>query len=351
MLLDPKYYFTTLCLITVLASWLLETCYDSNRIPSHGVLARHQKPDSVASYIDSALKFIEVTWVNRDTVDWDHFRNEILKSCPDSPTLNDAHGLIILALDKLNDRHSNLYTADQHTLILPQGSRDQTLPEGHLLDNKYGYIFVPGISADTTLISSYSSHLHQIIQSIDAKHPIGWIVDLRHNLGGSMWPMLTGLGPLLGNGCMGEFVVPHSKTVPWYYFDGKGYVGTTIVQEIVPKPYVPVIPYPTVAVLISRSTVSAGEAVAVAFHGRQNTRFFGDTTFGAATGLTGTQMPDSAIIAVASAYFADRNGKIFPDGVPPDTRIVQQGPLASASDNALTEAKGWISGQEYLRKR
>ena len=35
---------------------------------------------------------------------------------------------------------------------------------------------------------------------------IGWIVDLRTDGGGNMWPMMAGLGPILGEGIMGWIV-------------------------------------------------------------------------------------------------------------------------------------------------
>ena len=37
----------------------------------------------------------------------------------------------------------------------------------------------------------------------------GWIVDLRGNFGGNMWPMLLSVEPLIGNGTLGYFVVSH----------------------------------------------------------------------------------------------------------------------------------------------
>ena len=35
-----------------------------------------------------------------------------------------------------------------------------------------------------------------------------------------MWPMLTGIGPILGDGVVGSFVAADGN-IPWFYQDGK----------------------------------------------------------------------------------------------------------------------------------
>ena len=49
----------------------------------------------------------------------------------------------------------------------------------------------------------YADSLQYQIKLMDNKYIKGWILDLRENSGGNCWPMLTGLGPLLGNGICG----------------------------------------------------------------------------------------------------------------------------------------------------
>jgi C-terminal processing protease CtpA/Prc len=39
---------------------------------------------------------------------------------------------------------------------------------------------------------------------MDQGNLAGWIVDLRNNGGGNMWPMLTGIGSILGEGVESE---------------------------------------------------------------------------------------------------------------------------------------------------
>jgi carboxyl-terminal processing protease len=106
-------------------------------------------------------------------------------------------------------------------------------------------------------------------------------VDLRGNVGGNMWPMLAGIGPLLGEGDdLGEFMNTSGHSV-WVYRSGTAAEvengKLNAYPSVAGEPY-HVAGLPNVAVLIDRSTGSSGEAIAVAFRGRADTRFFGQHT-------------------------------------------------------------------------
>jgi carboxyl-terminal processing protease len=67
---------------------------------------------------------------------------------------------------------------------------------------------------------AYETKLQKIIANLDKSHPVGWVVDLRGNVGGNMWPMLAGVGPVLGEGDdLGEFFTTEGHAV-WRYRDG-----------------------------------------------------------------------------------------------------------------------------------
>jgi hypothetical protein len=62
----------------------------------------------------------------------------------------------------------------------------------------------------------FATRIHEIIDQLHKKHPCGWIIDLRGNVGGNMWPMLAGAGPLLGGIDVGFFDSGTSKET-WFY--------------------------------------------------------------------------------------------------------------------------------------
>src|SRR4051812_15802719 len=61
-------------------------------------------------------------------------------------------------------------------------------------------------SGFATCIQQQIRRIQQQIKELETHAPCGWIVDIRGNRGGSMWPMLAGVGPILGEGLVGEFI-------------------------------------------------------------------------------------------------------------------------------------------------
>lgn len=81
-------------------------------------------------------------------------------------------------------------------------------PEGRLLDHGLAYVSIPALAGSPEAGTAYALGMHKILRELDTSTPCGWIVDLRQNSGGDLWPMLAGLGPLLGEGLAGAFVNP-----------------------------------------------------------------------------------------------------------------------------------------------
>jgi carboxyl-terminal processing protease len=187
----------------------------------------------------------------------------------------------------------------------------------------------------------------KIVADLDKAHPSGWVVDLRGNVGGNMWPMLAGVGPVLGEGDdLGEFFTTEGHAV-WRYRDG-------VASEIEdgkenPYPRVEGVPYKLaaardVAVLIDGGTGSSGEAIAIAFRGRPRTRFFGQHTEGVSTVNETFALSDGASMWLTIGVQADRSGKQYLDGLGPDELVAVGDNIPSdAQDAVLQEALKWLS--------
>src|SRR5262249_44507264 len=155
------------------------------------------------------------------------------------------------------------------------------------------------------------------IAELVPQHPCGWIVDLRGNGGGNQWAMMAGLGPILGEGESGGSLQGDGGKGIWYYENGKAgwrndrqgpfYARTN-------EAPVQLSASPPVAVLIDRETGSSGEGITIAFHGRPDTRFFGETTFGAASSTFPYKLSDGAQIYLVTGTMFDRKGTEYPDG-------------------------------------
>lgn len=128
----------------------------------------------------------------------------------------------------------------------------------------------------------------QVIRSKDDGMRCGWIVDLRDNSGGNMWPMLLGMAPLLrtsvvNNEDVGSFETAQGPerwtlTATAVQRAGKSVLDFGQSGHVLRQPGAPV------AVLFGPRTASSGEASVLAWRGRPQTRSFGQPTAGVSTG-------------------------------------------------------------------
>jgi C-terminal processing protease CtpA/Prc len=194
----------------------------------------------------------------------------------------------------------------------------------------------------------YAADVRRILTDLSAQNPRGWIIDLRGNTGGNMWPMLTGIGPILGDGAVGSFVAADGN-ITWFYQDGKTGTrdpgGIETVSLTISDTSAPAAATGPVAILVDNSTASSAEAITIAFHGRANTRFFGDKTAGKSTAVQPYKLDDGAELYLSTAVDADRSGKPYPDGFTPDQVFPSTTVMpAEGSDPVVLAAQTWLSG-------
>ena len=163
-----------------------------------------------SAYVNEILNIMQDNSVNRDRVNWTDFRAQVTQTAQGAQTNADLYPAISLALRLLDDHHSFYQAASGPFVGNPTSPRciaasvasPSTPPD-------IGYVRVTAFSstvpnADTT----FADEIERQIRSRDAPDLVGWIVDLRGNGGGNMWPMIAGIGPVLGEGVAGFFVPP-----------------------------------------------------------------------------------------------------------------------------------------------
>lgn len=129
--------------------------------------------------------------------------------------------------------------------------------------------------------------------------------------------MLAGIGPILGEGLAGHFIGPDGAEQPWFYINGAARLNQNNIVST-PDPYELIHPDPKVAVLLDQAVISSGEAIAIAFIGRANTRHFGAASCGLSTANTTFSLPDGSSLFLTTAYMADREKNLFGGPVMPD---------------------------------
>ena len=144
------------------------------------------------------------------------------------------------------------------------------------------------------------------IRSRDAANLAGWIVDVRSNRGGNMWPMVAGVGAVPRRGRRRLFVPPSGAQTPWSYRAGAAFEWHNRNRAHIP------------GVCIARRcasrrrldgqfVASSGEAVVVSFRARANTRSFGAATCGQSTANARFRLSDGATLQLTTSLMADRN--------------------------------------------
>src|SRR6202042_1362834 len=171
----------------------------------------------------------QANFLHRDAIDWPTLHRETLRQAGQAQTPVDTYPALRYALARLGDHHSYLQltpaltTAEaahkpalvdpgamppplvrKPTFPYPSPFRTRRVPEGALVVGSPRMVaevvvplFASGARAE---LDAFATSIQTILRTLQASRPCGWAVDLRGNGGGNIWPMLAGLGPLLGNG-------------------------------------------------------------------------------------------------------------------------------------------------------
>lgn len=225
-------------------------------------------------------------------------------------------------------------------------------PISRRLPGGIGYLELPEHlgNGDPGVGGTYQAIAQRAIERADQPPACGWIVDLRRNGGGNMWPMLAGVGPVLGEGDVGAFVGRRGRST-WSYRTGRAMASGATAAEV-GKAYVLTPPAPPVAVLISRMTASAGEAVAIAFQGRAGVRTFGEATEGVPTANVLKTFADGSLLVLTTALDADRSGRTYDERIPPDEPVSTDWVrFGSEADPVVRAAEKWLGRQSACRRR
>ncbi|SFR47478.1 Peptidase family S41 [Robiginitalea myxolifaciens] len=275
------------------------------------------------NYLNEVLEVMEENALYRNTINWTDFRNEVFEVAGAAQTIDQVYssGSMLRALELLGDNHS--FIERGNGAFISASTADCPFPNDPIgldrIPDNIGYIFVRGFtgSSESTEAMEFAENLHNIIREKDSPDLIGWIVDLRPNTGGNMFPMLAGIGPILGEGIAGYFVGPEGEERSWSYEAGISFTGNIPVLSL-EEPYTLFNENPKVAVLYSVATASSGEAIAISFINRPDTSSFGTPTCGLSTGNGTFQLSDNSRLALTQVFLADRLKNAFGEKIQPD---------------------------------
>jgi hypothetical protein len=313
--------------------------------------------EGAVRYLEAALALMREHSLRGADVDWPAVRAQALQHARGATTTADAHLAVRFALRELGDRHSYLQSpAATRALRTTAVSNARTgspptAPQGRRLGAKLAYVDVPGFAGGTPLQQvEFAETLKNAIQLNDGPQVCGWVVDLRQNTGGNLWPMVAGLGPLLGERELAASVYPDGRRVPVWQRDGQAGFGD-YTQLRVRTPYRVAAEVP-VAVLLGPATASTGEVIAVAFRSRGATRSFGGPTRGLSGGNRTFALSDGASLVLTVAATSDTAGRLYEGPILPDETVARPGrPTGDETlvDASLDAAMAWLDAGDACR--
>ncbi len=287
---------------------------------------------------DSLYTFIKYNSILRNTVDWKSIDAHYKMNITNAKTLKDTMNCFVSVLEELNDVHSQIYLNNQyygnyphfHDTILTwlKPLNDKSLFQTNqirtewLLD-KIAYVQVPSFQVyDPTQINYYAQSLYDSIIQFNTKKIKGFILDLRLNGGGNIYPMLSGLSPFLDNQIIAyETDINDQISRTWEIKNGNFIIGGYQTTQISIDSTITLNQIPLV-VLIGPVTKSSGSMTGIAFKKRPNTIFIGEPTADGYTSSNGYfQFAPNLNLNFATHYVADRNITIYKTNVNPDFTI------------------------------
>lgn len=295
------------------------------------------------AYLDEALDALATRHINRASANWPELRSIADRMAARARTPAQVYPAIRTVIGLLGERHTlfiappdrapaGLTTAGRNA-VLPQG-----LPTGSLLAPDIALLTLPALmtrDADDPAGPAYRDALTGAISRLEQQGACRWVVDLRGNGGGNMWPMLNGLEPLLGSSPFGAFGDADRVQSRWIRRDGV--ILAEGVETPPPSPRRGRLGGGPVAVLFGQSTASSGEMTAIAFRGRESTRSFGQPSAGYTTANAPHVLPDGARILITTMGVHDGAGAFISGPLVPDETLPDEQTLTRAAEWLQTE--------------
>jgi carboxyl-terminal processing protease len=290
-------------------------------------------PQEARQYVESILNLMQAHSINRLTIDWTSFRATVLAEAAPAQKIGDTYPAVRTALRLLGDGHSFLQVPGGGVIYVPTRSCGAPPAATPAVPDGIGYVRVGSFTGSGGAAVTFANGIQEAIRNADRDGLVGWIVDLRGNGGGNMWPMIAGVGPVLGEGVLGYFIDPLGIENIWEYRAGASRLDGNN-QVRVSTAYTLRRPAPRVAVLTDVAVASSGEALVVAFRLRPDTRSFGAATCGLSTANQSFPLIDGSTLFLTVSLMADRGHN--PYGVPlvPDDQV--------DADQVVERAIDWL---------
>lgn len=289
------------------------------------------KNDSVKLFVDKSIELIKLNSIHTQNIEL--IKNELYSKSQNFNSLDNVAPLYEEVFKLLNDYHGNLTykgkkygwkKASSFSNTYLKGKLSEKVVFSRIIDKKTGYIRIPG-NNDFAFkkVDSITNDIVSHINSINSGKIKGWIIDLRINTGGNIYPILLGLKEFIGNNIVfGGFKNSKNEfTGKWEVKNGKMLIDGIELNRSVNLRY-PIKKDISIIILTSCYTASAGEMTAISLIGRKNTYLVGEPSANYTTAVQGFELNKSAGINLSTDYVVDRNLKTYKSNIEPDFSIL-----------------------------
>jgi carboxyl-terminal processing protease len=300
------------------------------------LLERHNiylVPPSPQHYAEAALEQMRAG-IDASPEVYEQVREEVTAEVAQAASYTDTYDALARAAKTLGGEHSEFLAPDEAAEVFDGAPADdepaRELP-GVTTEAGVTTVTLPALVGGTP--SFRQDYVDAAVQGIVEAAPVttlGWVVDLRDNHGGNLWPMLAGVSPLLDDGAVLSFEYQDRSDVVTVE-------GGTVALSGAPQARTGNDPEKTalpVAVLVDGMTGSSAEAVAIAFVGQHDVRVFGQPTYGFSTTNTPVRLYDGAVVNLTVAVDADRTGQRYGSSLQPDVLV--------EGDEVTRSAVAWL---------
>jgi len=254
--------------------------------------------------------------------EWETAKKAALNSKPEN--LDDSHKIVKRALAVAGGKHSFIYPADM--VNKDAANTEWEMPSVKIDENNIAKIKLPPFQGNREERIKYANSVIDAIPD----DIVGVMIDIRHNTGGNMYPMIAAVHRFITDGDkMLRF--RSRKRTQWvplpYVCSGAGVKVKTHIDC-------------PVAILTDSLTASSGEATLLCFRGQKNSKTFGGETAGYASANTPFTMPDGSSLVLTTGCDVARTDEVFCDEpIAPDVPTL----------NPEADAMNWLLNVKLLR--
>lgn len=297
------------------------------------ICSQNFKNDSIKSIVDKSLDLIKANAVDTENILL--IEKALYGKSKDLNSFSEAAPIYTEVFSLLKDFHGGLkYRGKTYGWNKPQASGNtylksrlgkEKLVVAKVLNHNTGYIRIPG-NDDFSFkkVDSIANDIVDRLNSVNSKRIKSWIIDLRTNTGGNMYPILLGLKEFISDQdiIFGGFRNGKGESSgKWEIRGGQMLIdGIELKRQrhltLPLKKDVPVI------ILTSCYTASAGEMTAISLIGRKNTVVVGEPSADYTTAVQGFRINQDTGINLSTDYVVDRNSKIYTSKITPDFQII-----------------------------